>query len=193
MSCARLAETSLYRRPLLCPGNQRQRTGLRPPSVSDPTRRWRPLMCMSVRKGSQGTELEVATSDEVRILYGRVNKELLDTDASFFIRFVSKGAYEISTLQAHEEVPGEMRFIAYVRHEDLAEASRPVRKAEPPPVRPVILQKKAPTGHVHLWYDETSLSSVPVTYLNQPTKKKRPKRAASQLQPRSRTKKLPGS
>jgi len=164
-----------------------------PSSVSDPTRRWRPLMCRSVRKGSQCTELEVATSDEVRILYGRVNKEMLDTDAPFFIRFVSKGAYEISTLQAHEKVPGEIRFIAYVRHKDLVEASRPEKKAELQPVRPVILPKKAPTDHVHLWYDETSLSNVPVTYLTRPTRKKRPKSRASQPQPRSTAKKLPGS
>jgi hypothetical protein len=155
-----------------------------PSNLADLARHWRPLMCKSVRKGSGCTELAVAASDEVRILYSRVKEKVLDAEAPFFIRFVSKGVYEVSTLRAHEGIPSEIRFIAYRHFGDLIGDNRLKKKAELQPVRPVTMQRNATTTHLHLWYDEVSLSSVPVTYLNRRQQPKSGKKTSAQSNPR---------
>lgn len=137
-----------------------------PSHLPDPAHHWRPLICRSIGKGGQCTELEVTGSDEVRVLYGRIKDKMLDIAAPFFIRFVSKGTYEISTLGTQEGLPQEVRFTAFSHLGGLMEANRPKKEPRPEPVRPVAVPEQIGAPHVHYWHDPASLSSVPVTYLS---------------------------
>ena len=142
-----------------------------PSYLSDPAHRWRPLICKSIKKGNECVELAVAASDDVRTLFGKLSKKVLDMGAPFFIRFVSKGAYEISTLRAKHDEPCEIRFMAFSHFADLVDANRPPTKVKPFGIRPE--RKPAGTSKRHVQREKIKVppASVPVSYLNGGEKK----------------------
>jgi hypothetical protein len=132
------------------------------PSRKDESEHWRPLLCEVVVKKRALAELAVAAPEGKRILYPEVNAKLLVRDAPYFIRFVSKGVYEISTL-TNWPPPAELRFYAYRDRANLTSTEKPKGKPLYSFTHSALTQPKQPPIAKK---PRVRPSSVPVIYVN---------------------------